>query len=165
VPCITFLTAKRASLKLKTRLKQLWFVDLGACQIWQLIKISNWLHWLVGSQYGSYCLTEVRPTPESSQVQKRKRKNQARLERRRARALADKLMTPPAETSATTVRPSAVPLEGAEVVAVPAAASQPSADLVGGLKEGHLYQLLVRKTHNLMNSVPMTTFGLSFIFS
>jgi hypothetical protein len=50
-------------------------------------------------------------------------------------------MTPPAETSATTVRPSAVPLEVAEVAAVPAAASEPSADLVGGLNEGHLYQL------------------------
>jgi len=47
-------------------------------------------------------------------------------------------VTPLVETSATTVRPSAGPLEVTEVAAIPAAASEPSAKLVGGLKEGHL---------------------------
>ena len=47
-------------------------------------------------------------------------------------------MTPLVETSATTVRPSVGPLEVAEVEAFPAAASEPLAKLVGGLKEGHL---------------------------
>jgi len=88
------------------------------------------------------CMAEVRPTLESDQVQKGKWKNQAWLERRRAKVLADQLMTTPVETSATTVRPSAILLEVAEVAAAQAAASEPSAELVGGLKEGHLYQLI-----------------------
>jgi len=48
-------------------------------------------------------------------------------------------MTPPVETSATTVRPSVDALEVAEVAAIPAAASAPSAKLVGGLRKGHPY--------------------------
>jgi hypothetical protein len=45
-------------------------------------------------------------------------------------------VTPLVETSAATVRPSVGPLEVAEVAAIPAAASEPSAKLVGGLKKG-----------------------------
>ena len=45
-------------------------------------------------------------------------------------------MTPLVETSAATVRPSVGPLEVAEVAAIPAAASEPLAKLVGGLKKG-----------------------------
>jgi hypothetical protein len=56
--------------------------------------------------------------------------------------LADQLMTPPVETSATTVRPSVELLEVAEVAAILAAASEPSAKLIGGLKEGHLNLLV-----------------------
>ena len=48
-------------------------------------------------------------------------------------------MTPLVETSAATVRPSVGPLEVAEVAAILAAASEPSAKLVGGLNEGHLF--------------------------
>jgi hypothetical protein len=48
-------------------------------------------------------------------------------------------VTPLVETLATTVRPSFGPLEVAEVAAIPAAASEPSAKLVGRLKEGHLF--------------------------
>ena len=45
-------------------------------------------------------------------------------------------MTPLVETSATTVRPSVGLLEVAEVAAILAAASEPSAKLVGGPKKG-----------------------------
>ena len=48
-------------------------------------------------------------------------------------------MTPLVETLTTTVRPSVGLLEVAEVTAIPVAASELSAKLVGGLKEGHLF--------------------------
>jgi len=79
--------------------------------------------------------SEDRPAQELSQVQKRKLKNQARLERCRAKALAEKLMTSLVETTATTAGLSTSFLEVAEVAAVLAATSKPLADLVGGLKE------------------------------
>jgi hypothetical protein len=82
------------------------------------------------------------PTFESSEVSKRKRKNLARLERRKAKALAEELMTPPAEVSATTVKPLATMLDDAEIAVIQAAISDTSAKLVEGLVEGHLYQLV-----------------------
>ena len=85
---------------------------------------------------------EVKPTLESSEVSKRKRKNLARLERRKAKALAEQLMTAPVEASVPTVQPSATVLDDAEMAVVEAAISDSSANLVEGLVEGHLYQLV-----------------------
>jgi hypothetical protein len=83
-------------------------------------------------------LAKVRPTLEFNKFWKRKQKNQVKLKKFRAKGLADQLMTPPVETSATTVRPSVEALEVAEVADIPAAAI-PSAKLVGGLSKGHPY--------------------------
>jgi hypothetical protein len=66
---------------------------------------------------------EVRPTFESSEVSKRKRKNLARLERRKAKALAEQLMTAPVEASVSTVQPSATVLDDAEMADVQAVVS------------------------------------------
>ena len=85
---------------------------------------------------------EVKPTLETSEVSKRKRKNLARLERRKAKALAEQLMTAPVEASVPTVQPSATVLDDAEMAVVEAAISDSSANLVEGLVEGHLYQLV-----------------------
>ena len=64
------------------------------------------------------------------------------LERRKAKALAEQLMTAPVEASAPTVQPSATVLDDAEMAVVEAAISDSSANLVEGLVEGHLYQLV-----------------------
>ena len=85
---------------------------------------------------------EVKPTLETSEVSKRKRKNLARLERRKAKALAEQLMTAPVEASVPTVQPSATVLDDAEMAVVEAAISDSSVNLVEGLVEGHLYQLV-----------------------
>jgi len=85
---------------------------------------------------------EVKPTFESSEVSKRKRKNLARLERRKAKALAEQLMTAPVEASVPTVQPSATVLDDAEMAVVQAVVSDTSAKLIEGLVEGHLYQLV-----------------------
>jgi hypothetical protein len=66
---------------------------------------------------------EVRPTLDTSEVSKRKRKNLARLERRKAIALAEQLMTSLVEVSATTVKPSATLLEDDEIAVLEAAIS------------------------------------------
>ncbi len=79
---------------------------------------------------------------ESSEVSKRKWKNLARLKRRKAKALAEQLMTAPVEASVPTVQPSATVLDDAEMAVVEAAISDSSANLVEGLVEGHLYQLV-----------------------
>jgi hypothetical protein len=85
---------------------------------------------------------EVKPTLESSEVSKRKRKNLARLERRKAKALAEQLMTAPVEASVPTAQPSDAVLEGAEMTGAQAVTSDTSVNLVEGLVEGHLYQLV-----------------------
>jgi hypothetical protein len=85
---------------------------------------------------------EGKPVSESGEVSKRKRKNLARLERRKAKALAEQLMTAPVETSVPTVQPSAPVLDDAEMAVVQAAISDPSTKLVEGLVEGQLYQLV-----------------------
>ena len=85
---------------------------------------------------------EVKPTLESSEVSKRKRKNLARLERRKAKALAEQLMTAPVEASVPTVQLSATVLEDAEMAVAQAVIPDISANLVEGLVEGHLYQLV-----------------------
>jgi hypothetical protein len=88
---------------------------------------------------------EVKPTFESSEVSKRKqskRKNLARLERRKAKALAEQLMTAPVEASVPMVQPSATMLDDSEMAVVQAAISDTSTKLVEGLVEGHLYQLV-----------------------
>jgi hypothetical protein len=79
---------------------------------------------------------------KASEVSKQKGKNQATLERCKAKALAEQLMTSPVGTLATMVRPSATLLEDAEIAVVEAAISDTSAKLVEGLVEGHLYQLV-----------------------
>ncbi len=84
-------------------------------------------------------MAEVKPALETGKVLKQKRKNLARLERRKAKALAEELMTPPAEVSATTVKPLATMLDDAEIAVIQAAISDTSAKLVEGLVEGHLY--------------------------
>jgi hypothetical protein len=84
---------------------------------------------------------EVKPTFESGEVSKRKQKNLARLERRKAKALAEQLMTASVETSVPTVQPSAAVLDDAEMAVVQAAISDPSTKLVEGLVEVQLYQL------------------------
>ena len=61
---------------------------------------------------------EVKPTFESGEVSKRKRKNLARFERRKAKALAEQLMTAPVEASVPTARPSAAVLDDAEMTVV-----------------------------------------------
>ncbi len=114
---------------------------------------------------------EVKPTFESSKVSKRKQKNLARLERRKAKALAEQLMTPPAEVSATTVKPLAMMLDDAEIAVIQAAISDTSAKLVEGLVEGHLYQLVngrfveCEPTHSgsvrALSSVPSTLLSTS----
>ncbi len=60
---------------------------------------------------------------DTSKVSKRKRKNLARLERRKAIALAEQLMTSLVEVSATTVKPSATLLEDDEIAVFEAAIS------------------------------------------
>ncbi len=67
---------------------------------------------------------EVKPTLESSEVSKRKRKNLARLQRRKAKALAEQLMTAPVEVSVPTVQPSATVLDDAEMAVVEAASTR-----------------------------------------
>ena len=79
---------------------------------------------------------------KASEVSKQKGKNQATLERCKAKALAEQLMTSPVGTSATMVRPSATLLEDTEIAVVEAAILDTSAKLVEGLIEGHLYQLV-----------------------
>ena len=79
---------------------------------------------------------------KASEVSKQKGKNQATLERCKAKALAEQLMTSQLGTLATMVRPSATLLEDAEIAVVEAAISDTSAKLVEGLIEGHLYQLV-----------------------
>jgi hypothetical protein len=69
-------------------------------------------------------------------------KNLARLERRKAKALAEQLMTAPVEVSVPTVQPSATVLDEAEMAVVQAVISDTSAKLIEGLVEGHLYQLV-----------------------
>jgi hypothetical protein len=91
---------------------------------------------------GTKAASEVRPTLETSKVSKRKWKNLARLERRKAKALAEQLMTAPVEASVTTVQPSATVIEDAQIAVVEAAISDTSAKLVEGLVEGYLYQLI-----------------------
>jgi hypothetical protein len=76
---------------------------------------------------------EVKPTLESSEVSKHKQKNLARLERRRAKALAEQLMTAPVDASGLTVQPSATVLDSAEMAVVQAVISDTSAKLVEGL--------------------------------
>jgi hypothetical protein len=73
---------------------------------------------------------EVKPAFESGEVSKRGRGNLARLERRKAKALAEQLMTAPVETSVPTVQPSATMLDDAEMAVVQAAISDPSTKLV-----------------------------------
>jgi hypothetical protein len=85
---------------------------------------------------------EVKPTFESSEVSKRKQKNLARLERRKAKALAEQLMTAPVESSVPTVQPSVTVFEDAEMTVAQAVVPDTSAKLVEGLVEGHLYQLV-----------------------
>ncbi len=85
---------------------------------------------------------EVKPTFESSEVLKRRRKNLARLERRKAKALAEQLMTAPVEALVPTVQPSATVLDDAEMAVTLAVVSDTSAKLIEGLVEGHLYQLV-----------------------
>jgi hypothetical protein len=85
---------------------------------------------------------EVKPAFESGEVSKRGRGNLARLERRKAKALAEQLMTAPVETSVPTVQPSATVLDDAEMAVVQAAISDPSTKLVEGLVEGRLYQMI-----------------------
>ena len=85
---------------------------------------------------------EGKPVSESGEVSKRKRKNLARLERRKAKALAEQLMTAPVEASVPTVQPSAPVLDDAEMAVVQAAISDPSTKLVEGLVEGQLYQMI-----------------------
>jgi hypothetical protein len=89
------------------------------------------------SEVDSIKKAEVRPTLETSEASKQKWKNLARFERRRAKALAEQLMTPTVETSATTVEPSAALLEDDEIAVVDAAISYTSAKFVEGLVEGH----------------------------
>ena len=91
---------------------------------------------------GTKAASEVRPTLETSKVSKRKWKNLARLERRKAKALAEQLMTAPVEASVPTAQPSATVLEGAEMTGAQAVIPDISAKLVEGLVEGHLYQLV-----------------------
>jgi predicted nucleotidyltransferase len=91
---------------------------------------------------GTKAASEVRPTLETSKVSKRKWKNLARLKRRKAKALAEQLMTAPVEASVTTVQPSATVIEDAQIAVVEAAISDTSAKLVEGLVEGYLYQLI-----------------------
>ena len=76
---------------------------------------------------------------KASEVSKQKGKNQATLERCKAKASAEQLMTSPV---GTTVRPLATLLEDAEIAVVEAAISDTSTKLVEGLVEGHLYQLV-----------------------
>jgi len=116
-------------------------------------------------------VAEVRPTLKASEVSKQKGKNQATLERCKAKASAEQLMTSPVGTSATTVRPLATLLEDAEIAVVEAAISDTSAKLVEGLVEGHLYQLVNGRfvecelTHSgsdrALMSVPSTLLGTS----
>ena len=86
---------------------------------------------------------------KASEVSKQKGKNQATLERCKAKALAEQLMTSPVGTLATMVRPSATLLEDAEIAVVEAAISGTSAKLVEGLIEGHLYQLVNSRLLNV----------------
>jgi len=85
---------------------------------------------------------EVKPAFESGEVSKRERGNLARLERCKAKALAEQLMTAPVEASVPTVQPSVVVLDDAEMAVGQAAISDPSTKLVEGLVEGQLYQLV-----------------------
>jgi len=73
---------------------------------------------------------EVKPTLESSKVLKQKRKNLARLERRKAKALAEQLMTAPVEASVSMVQPSATVFEDAEMAVAQAVIPDISANLV-----------------------------------
>jgi hypothetical protein len=70
---------------------------------------------------------EVKPTFKSSEVAKHKRKNLARIERRKAKALAEQLMTARVEASVPTVQPSATVLENAEIAVIEDAISDTSA--------------------------------------
>jgi len=79
---------------------------------------------------------------KASKVSKQKGKNQATLERCKAKASAEQLMTSPVGTSATTVRPLATLLEDAKIAVVEVAILDTLAKLVEGLVEGHLYQLV-----------------------
>ena len=94
------------------------------------------------SEVDSIKKAEVRPALETSEASKQKQKNLARLERRKAKALAEQLMTAPVEASVPTVQPSATVLDDAEMAVVQVVISDTSAKLVEGLVEGHLYQLI-----------------------
>jgi hypothetical protein len=84
----------------------------------------------------------MRRLDQLSNLAKRKWKNLARLERLKAKALAEQLMTALVEASVTTVQPSATVLEDAEIAVVEAAISDTSAKLIDRLVEGHSNQLV-----------------------